>query len=110
MGYFGGFSMQVEVFRCQCAPCLYCAPHYLSPPLLCFPVTRAVWASAADHNDDRFTYDYYRLRVVGLIVAAVLCVIGVIILLAGKCRCKFNQNKRTRSNSGLHSPAPPPAW
>nr|2ZXE_G Chain G, Phospholemman-like protein [Squalus acanthias]3A3Y_G Chain G, Phospholemman-like protein [Squalus acanthias]5AVQ_G Chain G, Phospholemman-like protein [Squalus acanthias]5AVR_G Chain G, Phospholemman-like protein [Squalus acanthias]5AVS_G Chain G, Phospholemman-like protein [Squalus acanthias]5AVT_G Chain G, Phospholemman-like protein [Squalus acanthias]5AVU_G Chain G, Phospholemman-like protein [Squalus acanthias]5AVV_G Chain G, Phospholemman-like protein [Squalus acanthias]5AV len=51
-------------------------------------------------NDERFTYDYYRLRVVGLIVAAVLCVIGIIILLAGKCRCKFNQNKRTRSNSG----------
>ncbi|XP_043531205.1 FXYD domain-containing ion transport regulator 3-like [Chiloscyllium plagiosum] len=64
-------------------------------------VTRAVWASAADNNDDRFTYDYYRLRVVGLIVAAVLCVIGIIILLAGKCRCKFNQNKRTRSNSGI---------
>ncbi|XP_072324986.1 FXYD domain-containing ion transport regulator 3-like [Scyliorhinus torazame] len=52
-------------------------------------------------KDARFTYDYYRLRVVGLIVAAVLCVIGVIILLAGKCRCKFNQNKRTRSNSGV---------
>ncbi|GCB82789.1 hypothetical protein scyTo_0023868, partial [Scyliorhinus torazame] len=32
-------------------------------------------------KDARFTYDYYRLRVVGLIVAAVLCVIGVIILL-----------------------------
>ncbi|XP_067874705.1 phospholemman [Heterodontus francisci] len=65
-------------------------------------VTQGFWvvkAADTDH-DDRFTYDYYRLRVVGLIVAAVLCVIGVIILLAGKCRCKFNQNKRTRSNSG----------
>ncbi|XP_038669294.1 phospholemman [Scyliorhinus canicula] len=64
-------------------------------------VTQGVWAvnEPAD-RDARFTYDYYRLRVVGLIVAAVLCVIGVIILMAGKCRCKFNQNKRTRSNSG----------
>ncbi|XP_041037088.1 FXYD domain-containing ion transport regulator 3-like, partial [Carcharodon carcharias] len=65
-----------------------------------FAVIQGAWAvSDGPNNDDRFTYDYYRLRVVGLIVAAVLCVIGVIILLAGKCRCKFNQNKRTRSNS-----------
>nr|P82542.2 RecName: Full=Phospholemman-like protein; AltName: Full=PLMS [Squalus acanthias] len=27
---------------------------------------------AGPDNDERFTYDYYRLRVVGLIVAAVL--------------------------------------
>ncbi|XP_051901528.1 phospholemman isoform X2 [Pristis pectinata] len=52
-------------------------------------------------SDERFTYDYYRLRVIGLVAAAVLCVIGIVILLAAKCRCKFNQKKRSRSNSGV---------
>ncbi|XP_072911531.1 phospholemman [Hemitrygon akajei] len=52
-------------------------------------------------DGSRFTYDYYKLRVIGLVAAAVLCAIGIVILLAGKCRCKFNQKKRSRSNSGV---------
>uniref|UniRef100_A0A3P9PF79 FXYD domain-containing ion transport regulator n=1 Tax=Poecilia reticulata TaxID=8081 RepID=A0A3P9PF79_POERE len=43
--------------------------------------------------------DYHRLRVGGLILAAVLCLIGITILLSGHCRCKFNQNKRRRTGS-----------
>ncbi|KAM9309902.1 phospholemman-like isoform 2-T2 [Pholidichthys leucotaenia] len=45
-------------------------------------------------EDDPFTFDYHRLRVGGLILAAVLCLIGITILLSGHCRCKFNQRKR----------------
>ncbi|XP_063055517.1 phospholemman [Engraulis encrasicolus] len=51
-------------------------------------------------EDDPFTFDYHRLRVGGLILAAVLCLIGITILLSGRCRCKFNQDKRRRAGSG----------
>lgn len=51
-------------------------------------------------EDDPFTFDYYRLRVGGLILAAVLCLIGFTILFSGRCRCKFNQDKRRRAGSG----------
>ncbi|KAJ8332885.1 hypothetical protein SKAU_G00417810 [Synaphobranchus kaupii] len=50
-------------------------------------------------EDDPFTFDYHRLRVGGLILAAVLCLIGITILLSGHCRCKFNQDKRRRTGS-----------
>uniref|UniRef100_A0A3P9IU22 FXYD domain-containing ion transport regulator n=1 Tax=Oryzias latipes TaxID=8090 RepID=A0A3P9IU22_ORYLA len=50
-------------------------------------------------KDDPFNFDYYRLRVGGLILAAVLCLIGITILLSGHCRCKFNQDKRRRTGS-----------
>ncbi|XP_041962990.1 phospholemman isoform X1 [Alosa sapidissima] len=50
-------------------------------------------------EDDPFTFDYYRLRVGGLILAAVLCLIGFTILLSGRCRCKFNQDKRRKAGS-----------
>jgi len=49
--------------------------------------------------DDPFTFDYHRLRVGGLILAAVLCLIGITILFSGHCRCKFNQDKRKRTGS-----------
>jgi len=50
-------------------------------------------------EEDPFTFDYHRLRVGGLILAAVLCLIGITILFSGHCRCKFNQNKRRRTES-----------
>ncbi|XP_066501148.1 phospholemman-like isoform X2 [Hoplias malabaricus] len=50
-------------------------------------------------KNDPFTFDYHRLRVGGLILAAVLCLIGITILLSGHCRCKFNQNKRRRTGN-----------
>ncbi|XP_075046388.1 FXYD domain-containing ion transport regulator 3-like [Mixophyes fleayi] len=41
-----------------------------------------------------FEYDYHSLKVAGLVVAGVLCAMGIIILLSGKCRCKFNQKEQ----------------
>ncbi|XP_043973773.1 phospholemman [Gambusia affinis] len=52
-----------------------------------------------DNGEEAFTFDYHRLRVGGLILAAVLCLIGITILFSGHCRCKFNQNKRRRTGS-----------
>uniref|UniRef100_A0A672ZXB9 FXYD domain-containing ion transport regulator n=1 Tax=Sphaeramia orbicularis TaxID=375764 RepID=A0A672ZXB9_9TELE len=51
-------------------------------------------------EDDPFTFDYHRLRVGGLILAAVLCLIGITILLSGHCRCKFNQKRRSVDRRG----------
>uniref|UniRef100_A0A8C7RR03 FXYD domain-containing ion transport regulator n=1 Tax=Oncorhynchus mykiss TaxID=8022 RepID=A0A8C7RR03_ONCMY len=48
--------------------------------------------------------NYHRLRVGGLILAAVLCLIGITILFSGHCRCKFNQDKRRRSGSNAAQP------
>uniref|UniRef100_A0A3P9PFG4 FXYD domain-containing ion transport regulator n=2 Tax=Poecilia reticulata TaxID=8081 RepID=A0A3P9PFG4_POERE len=60
----------------------------------------SVNAEATNYNgEEAFTFDYHRLRVGGLILAAVLCLIGITILLSGHCRCKFNQNKRRRTGS-----------
>uniref|UniRef100_A0AAQ4QJC9 FXYD domain-containing ion transport regulator n=1 Tax=Gasterosteus aculeatus aculeatus TaxID=481459 RepID=A0AAQ4QJC9_GASAC len=59
------------------------------------------WKEAEEQNleEDPFTFDYHRLRVGGLILAAVLCLIGITILFSGHCRCKFNQDKRRRTGS-----------
>ncbi|XP_071588843.1 FXYD domain-containing ion transport regulator 3-like isoform X1 [Heliangelus exortis] len=45
-----------------------------------------------------FHYDWQHLRTAGLVVAAVLCVIGVIVLFSGKCKC--------RSKASRHRPPP----
>ncbi|KAF3691632.1 FXYD domain-containing ion transport regulator 3 [Channa argus] len=50
--------------------------------------------NSKNSEDDPFTFDYHQLRVGGLILAAVLCLIGITILFSGHCRCKFNQDKR----------------
>ncbi|KAK1151899.1 phospholemman-like isoform X1 [Acipenser oxyrinchus oxyrinchus] len=44
------------------------------------------------------TPDYSQLRVGGLIMAAVLCLIGICILFSNHCRCKFKQDNRKRAN------------
>ncbi|XP_073703235.1 phospholemman [Garra rufa] len=54
-------------------------------------------------EDDPFSFDYHRLRVGGLILAAVLCLIGITILLSGHCRCKFSQDKRRKSGSNAQA-------
>ncbi|XP_060756419.1 phospholemman [Neoarius graeffei] len=58
-----------------------------------------VLAEDQKEEDNPFEFDYKRLRVGGLIMAAVLCLIGITILLSGHCRCKFNQGKRRRTGS-----------
>ncbi|KAM8927860.1 phospholemman-like [Pelodytes ibericus] len=44
---------------------------------------------------DPFYFDYYSLRIGGLVFAAVLFILGILIILSRKCRCKFNQHQRT---------------
>lgn len=62
-------------------------------------VTLASLVLASEGEEDPFTFDYHRLRVGGLILAGVLCLIGITILFSGHCRCKFNQKRRRASNA-----------
>ncbi|XP_063177977.1 FXYD domain-containing ion transport regulator 3-like, partial [Chroicocephalus ridibundus] len=41
-----------------------------------------------------FQYDWHHLRVAGLVVAAVLCLVGIIVLLSGKCKCWSKASRR----------------
>ncbi|KAG8570040.1 hypothetical protein GDO81_014662 [Engystomops pustulosus] len=61
------------------------------------PVLHASRGAAPERNP--FTYDYESLKIAGLIVAGVLCAMGIIILISGKCRCKFNQKKEHRNRA-----------
>ncbi|KAG9335408.1 hypothetical protein JZ751_004729 [Albula glossodonta] len=67
--------------------------------LVLVTVLSLAYAEEKPAEDDPFTFDYHRLRVGGLILAAVLCLIGITILLSGHCRCKFNQDRRRRTGS-----------
>uniref|UniRef100_A0A452ECE8 FXYD domain-containing ion transport regulator n=1 Tax=Capra hircus TaxID=9925 RepID=A0A452ECE8_CAPHI len=49
---------------------------------------------ALDANDPE---DWYGLRVGGLIFAGILCAMGIIVLMSGKCKCKFRQKPSHRS-------------
>ncbi|XP_054855766.1 phospholemman-like [Eublepharis macularius] len=44
---------------------------------------------------DPFNYDYRSLRIGGLVFAVVLFLLGILIVLSRRCRCKFNQQQRT---------------
>ncbi|KAM3830140.1 FXYD domain-containing ion transport regulator 3-like isoform 1-T1 [Vipera latastei] len=69
--------------------------------LLCllagFPVLKA-------DNDDPFNYDWKMLRTGGMVFAGILCVMGIVILLSGKCKCK---PKRKSSTHGTMAPKQP---
>ncbi|XP_075868750.1 phospholemman isoform X2 [Nelusetta ayraudi] len=67
--------------------------------LVLMTLVSLVFAEEQNLEEDPFHFDYYRLRVGGLILAAVLCLIGITILLSGRCRCKYNQHKRRRTGS-----------
>ncbi|XP_064237555.1 phospholemman isoform X2 [Aotus nancymaae] len=56
-------------------------------------LTMAKAESPKEH--DPFTYDYRSLRIGGLIIAGILFILGILIVLSRKCRCKFNQQQRT---------------
>uniref|UniRef100_A0A5G2R2X0 FXYD domain-containing ion transport regulator n=1 Tax=Sus scrofa TaxID=9823 RepID=A0A5G2R2X0_PIG len=38
---------------------------------------------------------YQSLRIGGLIIAGILFILGILIVLSRRCRCKFNQQQRT---------------
>ncbi|XP_012630527.1 FXYD domain-containing ion transport regulator 3 [Microcebus murinus] len=51
----------------------------------------ALHANDPEDKDSPFYYDWHSLQVGGLICAAVLCAVGIIVLMSGKCKCKFRQ-------------------
>ncbi|XP_056187493.1 FXYD domain-containing ion transport regulator 3-like [Falco biarmicus] len=53
-----------------------------------------------------FQYDWHRLRVTGLALAAVLCVIGIIVLLSGKCKCRSKASRRRPPPEASHLVGP----
>lgn len=55
----------------------------------------AMASAEAPQEHDPFTYDYKSLRIGGLAIAGVLFILGILIILSRKCRCKFNQQQRT---------------
>ncbi|XP_026934886.1 FXYD domain-containing ion transport regulator 3 isoform X2 [Sagmatias obliquidens] len=54
----------------------------------------ALDANDPEDKNSPFYYDWFSLRVGGLIFAAVLCAIGFIVLMSGKCKCKFSRKPR----------------
>ncbi|XP_045844824.1 phospholemman isoform X4 [Meles meles] len=52
-------------------------------------------SAEAPQEHDPFTYDYQTLRIGGLIIAGILFILGILIVLSRRCRCKFNQQQRT---------------
>nr|XP_045010727.1 phospholemman isoform X1 [Jaculus jaculus]XP_045010728.1 phospholemman isoform X1 [Jaculus jaculus]XP_045010729.1 phospholemman isoform X1 [Jaculus jaculus]XP_045010730.1 phospholemman isoform X1 [Jaculus jaculus] len=55
----------------------------------------AMASTEAPPEHDPFTYDYQSLRIGGLTIAGILFVLGILIILSKRCRCKFNQQQRT---------------
>ncbi|XP_051844954.1 FXYD domain-containing ion transport regulator 3 [Antechinus flavipes] len=49
-------------------------------------------------KDSPFYYDYHSLRVGGLICAGILCAAGIIVVMSGRCKCKFGQKHKPGSN------------
>nr|XP_033700880.1 phospholemman isoform X1 [Tursiops truncatus]XP_033700881.1 phospholemman isoform X1 [Tursiops truncatus] len=62
--------------------------------VLCVGLLAMVNAEAPQEHDP-FTYDYQSLRIGGLIIAGILFILGILIILSRRCRCKFNQQQRT---------------
>uniref|UniRef100_H0WCF2 FXYD domain-containing ion transport regulator n=1 Tax=Cavia porcellus TaxID=10141 RepID=H0WCF2_CAVPO len=67
----------------------------LSDVLLVFLVLLSTASAEAPQEHDPFTYDYKSLRIGGLTVAGILFILGILIILSKRCRCKFNQQQKT---------------
>ncbi|XP_008578584.1 PREDICTED: phospholemman isoform X1 [Galeopterus variegatus] len=113
-GIFAGHSEAVLCSRwaagllCCHAECLYL---HLCEAASCSPLSRTMVSlghilvlymglltmanAEASQEYDPFTYDYRSLRIGGLIIAGILFVLGILIVLSKRCRCKFNQQQRT---------------
>ncbi|XP_006065345.1 FXYD domain-containing ion transport regulator 3 [Bubalus bubalis] len=57
----------------------------------------ALDANDPEDKNSPFYYDWYGLRIGGLIFAGILCAMGIIVLMSGKCKCKFRQKPSHRS-------------
>ncbi|XP_040488830.1 phospholemman isoform X1 [Ursus americanus] len=76
----------------------WCADRTMAPlyHILVLCVGFLTMANAeAPQEHDPFTYDYQSLRIGGLIIAGILFILGILIVLSRRCRCKFNQQQRT---------------
>ncbi|XP_055963650.1 FXYD domain-containing ion transport regulator 6 [Sorex fumeus] len=66
---------------------------------LCSLLVPAALVSAAAEQEkekekDPFHYDYQSLRIGGLVFAVVLFLVGILLILSRRCKCKFNQKSR----------------
>ncbi|XP_064162216.1 FXYD domain-containing ion transport regulator 6-like isoform X2 [Anguilla rostrata] len=63
--------------------------------MLCAHVAPALASTIDDTKDadSPFHYDYESLRIGGLIFAVVLFIMGILLVISRKCRCRFNQQR-----------------
>ncbi|XP_031432217.1 FXYD domain containing ion transport regulator 6 like isoform X2 [Clupea harengus] len=50
-----------------------------------------------DDYDSPFRYDYESLRIGGLVFAATICILGIVLVFSKKCQCKSNKQSRAGS-------------
>ncbi|XP_026541045.1 FXYD domain-containing ion transport regulator 3 isoform X2 [Notechis scutatus] len=67
--------------------------------LIGFPVLKA-----SDPKDNPFDYDWESLRIGGLVFAGILCFLGIVILLSGKCKCKPKKKSSTQISGAPKQP------
>uniref|UniRef100_A0A8C5SHP5 FXYD domain-containing ion transport regulator n=1 Tax=Laticauda laticaudata TaxID=8630 RepID=A0A8C5SHP5_LATLA len=66
-----------------------------------FPILKA---SDPKNKDNPFDYDWESLRIGGLVFAGILCFLGIIILLSGKCKCKPKKKSSTQISGAPKQP------
>ncbi|KAM9224673.1 FXYD domain-containing ion transport regulator 3 [Dugong dugon] len=57
----------------------------------------ALDANDPEDKNSPFYYDWHSLQITGLICSLILCIIGITVLLSGKCKCKLNQQPSHRA-------------
>uniref|UniRef100_A0A8C6Y3J9 FXYD domain-containing ion transport regulator n=1 Tax=Naja naja TaxID=35670 RepID=A0A8C6Y3J9_NAJNA len=69
--------------------------------LIGFPVLKA---NDPKDKDNPFDYDWESLRIGGLVFAGILCFLGIVILLSGKCKCKTRKKSSTQISGAPKQP------
>ncbi|XP_032083390.1 FXYD domain-containing ion transport regulator 3 [Thamnophis elegans] len=62
--------------------------------LIGFPVLKG---NDTTDKPDPFNYDWKSLRISGMVCAGILCFLGIVVLLSGKCKCKPKRNRSAHS-------------